>query len=479
VVIVIVNCVEFTSNTQKICLDSCVYFYDLSQGTPTNWYWTFGNSNADATVQGSAQNYTHDSTNFCVRFHTPGWQQVTLKAWNTTGFDTSKTISQYIFVGACPNPSISSSLPVGKDTVCACKCVQFFYSDLSDPFAHGVTWYFLSTSAFPDTTTATSPTVCFSTPGVYYIVLVDTNSVGKDSLVWTDSIVVVPCTKPAANIAVQLQIDSTCNCYSICSGDCIDFNDASCNTPTLWSWQFSGAAPSLDTAQNPKQICYYNYGNSTVTYQVKLVDTNLFGFDSAYASITVKPNPKIILTGHPDGIVNDTIYLISGTFVTIDETGNDPYPYTWSYAPQSDPHPDSLSCDTCQYPDNPIADPTISHWYYVHTVGAGVSVGCTAIDSVYIKVIKNSDIYVPNAFSPNGDGHDDYLYVRSNFVKSIYFAVYDRWGEKVWETNNINTGWDGTYRGQPENNGVFGWYLDATLYNGKEVKDKGNVTLIR
>jgi len=480
-VITVVYCADFAASTYRVCLDTCVYFYDLSSGNPNQWWWTFGNSNADATVNNTTLNTYYantDTTNdsvFCVKFHTPGWQKVKLEIKNASGFDTSTTKLQYIFVGACPNASYTSTKPI-NDTVCNCKCIQFTKNSITDPFSQTQKWWFTtSTGAIYDTTREKNPLICFTTPGTYHISLVDYNSVGKDSI-GDDSIVVIQCLKPSANIAIIHNLDSLCNCYAICSGECIKFQDSSCNVPTKWLWEFPGGSPSTDSTKTPPEICYFNTGSSPVTYTIKMVDTNAFGFDSAYTTITVKPNPIINLSAHPDGIINGVITIINGTTVTIDESGNDPFTYYWSIDPNTYKHPDSLSCDTCLSPNNPTANPTTSGWYYVHTVGAN---GCVQNDSVYVRVVKTSDIYVPNAFSPNGDGKDDYLFVRSNFIKTLYFAVYDRWGEKVWETTDQNSGWDGTFKGEPENNGVFGWYLKATLYSGKLVTQKGNVTLMR
>jgi gliding motility-associated-like protein len=61
----------------------------------------------------------------------------------------------------------------------------------------------------------------------------------------------------------------------------------------------------------------------------------------------------------------------------------------------------------------------------------------------------------------------------------LYFAVYDRWGELMFETTDINVGWDGTYKKIKSDPAVFAWYLRAKCYNGEEIKRKGNVTLIR
>ena len=96
-----------------------------------------------------------------------------------------------------------------------------------------------------------------------------------------------------------------------------------------------------------------------------------------------------------------------------------------------------------------------------------------------MEEIKCGDIFVPNAFSPDGDGQNDILYVRGNCIKNLLFAIYDRWGEKVFDTNDITKGWDGKYNGKQMNAAVFVYYLSATLTNDKQVIQKGNVTLVR
>jgi gliding motility-associated-like protein len=86
---------------------------------------------------------------------------------------------------------------------------------------------------------------------------------------------------------------------------------------------------------------------------------------------------------------------------------------------------------------------------------------------------------VPNAFSPNNDGKNDVLYVRGNFIQTMYFTVYDRWGQKMFETRNQNEGWDGTYKGKKLDPAVFGWYVEGTCEVGEKFFKKGNVTLLR
>jgi gliding motility-associated-like protein len=101
---------------------------------------------------------------------------------------------------------------------------------------------------------------------------------------------------------------------------------------------------------------------------------------------------------------------------------------------------------------------------------------CTVMHTTETKC---GEVFVPNAFSPNNDGQNDILYVLSNCIKTMDFIVVDRWGNKVFESGNINNGWDGTYKGQPMNTGTYAYYLKATMQDGSSVEKHGNVTLVR
>ncbi|MCB0814863.1 MAG: gliding motility-associated C-terminal domain-containing protein, partial [Flavobacteriales bacterium] len=89
------------------------------------------------------------------------------------------------------------------------------------------------------------------------------------------------------------------------------------------------------------------------------------------------------------------------------------------------------------------------------------------------------DIFVPNAFTPNGDGSNDLLFVRGRFITELDFQVFDRWGEKVFETSDQNVGWDGTFRGKPVDPAVFVYHLTVRCEDGQRYFKKGNVTVIR
>ena len=88
-------------------------------------------------------------------------------------------------------------------------------------------------------------------------------------------------------------------------------------------------------------------------------------------------------------------------------------------------------------------------------------------------------VYVPNIFSPNGDGNNDLLLVRGDGIDYMLFIIYDRWGEKVFESSSLSLGWDGLFKGNPVNPGVFVYRLNATFLDGSESILSGNITLIR
>ena len=109
--------------------------------------------------------------------------------------------------------------------------------------------------------------------------------------------------------------------------------------------------------------------------------------------------------------------------------------------------------------------------------------GCIRTDTVLVFVrdviCEEPYVFVPNAFTPNGDGKNDILYVRGEVVLEVAFKVYDRWGEKVFETTDLAHGWDGTFRGQPCEPGVYDYHLQVTCLGLKRYFKKGNVTLLR
>jgi gliding motility-associated-like protein len=105
--------------------------------------------------------------------------------------------------------------------------------------------------------------------------------------------------------------------------------------------------------------------------------------------------------------------------------------------------------------------------------------GCPDEYCIQLHVELIPAVGVPNAFSPNGDGENDVLYVKGQDVKSMDFKVFNRWGELVFETNDLTIGWDGVYKGEPQEMEVYVWMLRVSFGNGTAVTKNGNVTLLR
>lgn len=88
-------------------------------------------------------------------------------------------------------------------------------------------------------------------------------------------------------------------------------------------------------------------------------------------------------------------------------------------------------------------------------------------------------VFVPNTFTPNGDGKNDFFRVYSNVTKSIHWMVFNQWGEKIFESNDIQGTWDGIYKGKPQPIGVYVYVVSGMLTDGTKVNQKGTFNLVR
>jgi gliding motility-associated-like protein len=126
-------------------------------------------------------------------------------------------------------------------------------------------------------------------------------------------------------------------------------------------------------------------------------------------------------------------------------------------------------------------NPNQSVTIIVHAVGnvdCQLGANSTAVTGTAANPFGDG-IFIPNAFTPNGDGNNDVLYVYGNTIQKLTFSVYDQWGELQFRTTNKAAGWDGTYKGHAQPVGVYVYYVEVTLDSGQVVKKKGTATLIR
>ncbi|MEL6635973.1 MAG: gliding motility-associated C-terminal domain-containing protein, partial [Bacteroidota bacterium] len=117
-------------------------------------------------------------------------------------------------------------------------------------------------------------------------------------------------------------------------------------------------------------------------------------------------------------------------------------------------------------------------------VVTNVESGCVSEITMQVRELTSCPedlIYAPNIFSPNGDGfNDDFRVLSTNIMEIDFLRVFDRWGALVWESSDINEGWDGTYRGQPAGPGVYIYSLEAPcILDDTTIRKMGDVTIVR
>jgi gliding motility-associated-like protein len=129
---------------------------------------------------------------------------------------------------------------------------------------------------------------------------------------------------------------------------------------------------------------------------------------------------------------------------------------------------------------SPTAQITEDIWFYVSIT---TDLGCVKTDSILVEIRKTAcdidEIYLPNAFTPNGDKKNDVYYVRSNVdFDEMKLTIFDRWGEMVFETIDQKNGWDGTINGKPALVDTYGYILEAKC-SEETITRKGKIVLIR
>jgi len=261
------------------------------------------------------------------------------------------------------------------------------------------------------------------------------------------------CNPPVASFSTVTKNDT------VCTHGCVTFqNTTTGGNPQLVHWYFPGAKPDTSTAKFPV-VCYNVPGTYTVTMGVK----NPYGYDS-----TIQKN-YVVVVDTPNTVGLKDTCIRFGQSVQLQ--GLYAQHYSWT---TTNPPPNSLSCTQCAYP---MASPTVTTRYVVTGYN---SKNCKYNDTVDVCVIFDcGEMFVPNAFSPNHDGTNDVLYVRGKCLSNFTFQIFNRWGEKVFETSRQEDGWDGTFNGDLMNTAVFVYRLEGTTVDNQPFSMKGNVTLIR
>jgi gliding motility-associated-like protein len=250
----------------------------------------------------------------------------------------------------------------------------------------------------------------------------------------------------------------------ICAANTVSFSNTS-NGAGSFTWNFGDPTTLADTSHATSPS--YTYPD-TGSYQVMLVaysPNNPGCNDTSYSSVHIQNAYTANFTFTSDPCIGNELSFTA----TSSSPSNAPPSWYWSFG-------DSDS-SSLQNPTHTYSSPGDYTVILISTIPGGLN--CT--DTVAQKVISispDADLFIPNTFTPNGDNNNDLFRVRGKAYTEFYFAVYNRWGEKVFETTNQSEGWDGTYKGRPADPGVFAWYMKVSC-GGVEAFRKGNVTLLR
>lgn len=195
---------------------------------------------------------------------------------------------------------------------------------------------------------------------------------------------------------------------------------------------------------------------TTQTYFVYGLDTNGCA-DTAMVRIAVKPQAVLDIPRK--------LELYPGQSYQVNPGGNCAY---FSWFPIVGLSDSKIS--------NPVMTPAVNTRYIVNAMTES---GCMATDSIEVTVLADSKIDIPNAFAPGHGANATLKVLHLGDAKLKSFAIYNRWGVRMFETSDISKGWDGTYQGEPQPIGVYIYTIEAQTYGGKPVMQQGNVTLIR
>lgn len=207
-----------------------------------------------------------------------------------------------------------------------------------------------------------------------------------------------------------------------------------------------------------------NAANVTV-FPISSTHFTVYGYntkgclDSTGVNVTVFPSAVV------DAGEDQTIY--PGESAQLYAEGNCSY-FNWF-------PPNGLSATDIK---NPIAQPSVTTRYFVT---AQTEAGCSSYDSVTVYISPESLLDLPNAFSPGAGTsvNDELKILVKGIVKLNSFKIFNRWGQEVFSTVDINKGWNGQFNGKPQPMGVYVYVLDAVSSTGKRFYKQGNITLVR
>lgn len=417
---------NFVMDKTTICVGEEVTFTLIDTNNVGPYNWDF-NDGATANRTSPVTHQFNDVPNSGIR-------SIDLVLWDKDSVCRAPVVSKPLNIY-----QVEARFGLADSTVCLDKAVVFLDSSLTTANT-SYSWDIGSGSIF--TSSQPSPQI-YSSPGVYDITLTLDDPVAgcKDEL--TKQVEILPFPVVTTNSAEMCEGDSA---LLVADG------------AATYLWVDS------TIISNFRNDSAYTYALSNTTHLVIGTDTN--GCTSnATADVLVYEDLPLVI---------DEQCIIIGEEVTIGKDYGPGYTYDWTTGPT-----EHLACTDCAVQTFQITkesdDPII------YQVSYDDPLSCfPKTDQYSVCVIDNYTVDVPSAFTPDGVGENNVIYVKGHGIKElVYFKIYNRWGELVFETNNIDVGWDGTYKGQDQDMETFVYQAKVEFYNGMSEEKGGQITLIR
>ncbi|MDF2435989.1 MAG: large protein [Bacteroidota bacterium] len=416
---------DFTMNANNICKGDAITFTLFDTLDVGSYSWDFGDGSSSDNISPVTHIYN---------FLPPSGQ--TVAKLTVYGQDNvcPVVVQQNVFIHY-----VKADFTRDDSLLCLGQNVNFVNTS-APPTGNSFIW---NIGDGGTSNSATGFSHLFATPGTYTTTLIAQNSTFgcKDTTTKNITVLALPVVDAVGD--------------SVCKFDQAQFSINNYNAANnyLYSWT-PGIEFNDDSIYNPTLT-----GVNSGSYSLTVTDTNgCVNTDAAYLYV-VPP-----LTGFS---WDTTIVL--GDFATLPISNeNGTILFTWTPS-------EGLSCTQCS---NPTAQPLEEITYSVY---AEDIFGCTnATDYFNIKIHPETFIDLPTTFTPNGDGVNDIIYVKGWGIKELKsFQIYNRWGELVFESNDIELGWNGLYKGILQNNDVYVYKVRATSWADKELTKEGHINLLR
>lgn len=400
-------------------------------GSIASWAWTFGDGGTSAL-----QNPTHV-------YLTAGTFTITLKTTSNGGCDSTYTGT--VVVSPIPKPAFTANSP--------CQGNATLFTDGST-ISSGTMANWNWTFGDGNTSNIQSPSNTYATAGTYTVHLVITSNMGC-----IDSVKQPVTVNP--NPVVNFKADDTAGCVPLC----VNFSDLSTISSgniTSWNWNFGDGSSSQQS--NPSH-CYTKVGTFSVTLTVTSGDGCTTTFTRIdYINTYPIPDADFLATPNPTPISQPTIDFI-------DESNGSPVSWYWTFGDDDDSI--ALTKNTV----HTYAD-TGTYWVTLKIVN---KYGCTDSIMKPVTIEPQWTFYVPNAFTPNGDGINDGFIGKGTDLRSYEMWIFDRWGMQLYHCTDITKPWDGTVQGSSiqcqEDTYVYLIIIKDVFRN--QHRYVGRVTLIR